>query len=117
MHDPLVLAVKIADSVDLESSTSRDIKCLQLARWMREEGALSGDAVALFGLACAIDARFSRVAISRWEAALFLLAAGSASRFTTLGIPCPKRIRGWNRREVETFVLSGKARARRRKAA
>ena len=107
MNDPLILAARLADAVGMENSSSRDVKCLQLARWMREEGAVSGNAPYLQHLAVALDTRFMKISMDRWEAVLFLLAAGSSRHFKKIGIPCPAKIRGWTKARVQRFVLTG----------
>lgn len=114
MHDPLILAAKIADAAGMESSSSRDVKCLQLARWMREDGAISGNYEKLEMLALALDHRLGKISQARWAAALFLLAAGSSRRIKKHDIPCPPMLRGWTRAEVQRYVLTGKSRNRRR---
>lgn len=116
MNDPLILAARLADAAGIEHSSSRDVKCLQLARWMREEGALSGDYEMLFALAAALDKRFLDIEERRWAAALFLLAAGSTRRFKKLEIPCPKFLKGWTRAAVQRFVLTGIVAHGRRRA-
>lgn len=108
MHDPLILAAKLADAVGMENGASRDVKCLQLARWMREEGAVSGNFERLQELAVALDQRFAKLAQARWEAVLFLLAAGSSRRIKNVEIPCPRHLRGLTRAQVQNFVLTGK---------
>lgn len=108
MHDPLILAVKLADAVGMESSSSRDLKCTQLARFLREEGAIDGNYERLQMLAVALDQRFAKVVLARWEAAMFLLAAGSTRRIKSVAIPCPPKLRGWTKARVQRYVLTGK---------
>lgn len=108
MHDPLVLAVKIADSVGMESSVSRDTKCLQLARWLREDSATESNPERLLVFATALDSRFGDVGAPRWRAAMYLMSIGKRSA----GAPRPKFLSGWTKAEIEHFVLSGAPRSR-----
>ncbi len=83
------------------------MKCLQLARFLREDGAVSGNYERLEFLAVALDQRFNKIHTDRWCGALFLMAAGSSRRITSKEIPCPPMMRGWTKQEVQRFVLTG----------
>lgn len=106
--DPLVLSAAFADSVGMPSSSSRDVACLQLSTWLRQESATpsakSGNYLRVYKLADALG--FGSIEPSRWTAAVYLLSLGSSK----LTDDRPPHFVGWSRREIQLFVLQGKAR-------
>lgn len=104
--DPLTIAAALADSAGLPSSTSRDLVCLHVARFLREDSvqpsARSGNHLRIYKIADALG--LGSIEPLRWSGALFLIAIGGEE--PEKGSAPPSFV-GWTRADLERFVFKG----------